>query len=129
MPSQVHTIMTADENGEELVSFAKATAERLVKDGLSRNQIRNIFTEVRQIEAMWFSNETEAMRRLNMVKPKLSYQSARHRQVKYLENTLSEAIDEVNRASSQEEQGARFQRFVNLFEAILAYHRAQGGRN
>ncbi len=125
----IHTIMTADENGAELVSFAKATAERLVKDRLTRTQIRNIFTEVRQIEAMWSGNEAEAMRRLNMVKPKLSYQSARHRQVKYLETTLIEAIDEVNNASSTEEKTERFQRFTNLFEAILAYHRAAGGRN
>ena len=125
----IHTIMTADDDGKALVDFAKAAAERLVKDQLSRSQIRNIFTEVRQIEAMWSGNETEAMRRLNMVKPKLSYQSARHRQVKYLEKTLSEAIDEVNKAATLEEKTERFQRFVNLFEAILAYHRAAGGRN
>ena len=125
----IHTIMTADDDGKALVDFAKTTAERLVKDQLSRSQIRNIFTEVRQIEAMWSGNETEAMRRLNMVKPKLSYQSARHRQVKYLEKTLSEAIDEVNKAATLEEKTERFQRFVNLFEAILAYHRAAGGRN
>jgi len=123
----IHTLMTADDNNAELVNFAKATAERLVKDQLTRSQIRNIFTEVRRIEALW--PEPDAMRRLNMLKPKLSYQTARTRQVEYLEKVLVEAIDEVGKATDLESRTQRFQRFVDLFEAILAYHRAEGGRN
>ena len=123
----VQTIMTADESGAELVSFAKATAQRLVKDRLTRSQIRNIFTEVRQIEAIWPSQE--AMRRLNMLKPKLSYSTARSSEVKQLEIVLSEAISLVDQAPNEEERDKRFQRFMDLFEAILAYHRAEGGRN
>ena len=123
----VHTIMTADESGAELVDFARATAQRLVRDRLTRSQIRNIFTEVRQIEAMWPSQE--AMRRLNMLKPKLSYQKARTRQVEYLETVLVESINSVDQAETDDERNQRFQRFVDLFEAILAYHRAEGGRN
>ena len=124
----IKTIMTADESGAELVDFAKQTAQRLVNDRLARTQIRNIFTEVRKIEAMWPRQQEDAIRRLNMLKPKLSYQRARAREVKYLEKVLTEAIDYVDRAPSEEKDG-RFQRFVDLFEAILAYHRAEGGRN
>ena len=123
----VQTIMTADESGAELVNFAQATAQRLVRDRLTRTQIRNIFTEVRQIEAMWPGQE--ASRRLNMLKPKLSYQKARARQMDYLEPILVEAIDSVDQAPSLEEKNRRFERFVDLFEAILAYHRAEGGRS
>jgi CRISPR-associated protein Csm2 len=122
----VQTIMTADESGAELVNFAKATAQRLVKDRLTRSQIRNIFTEVRQIEAMWPGQE--AMRRLNMLKPKLSYSTARSPQVDYLEKVLREAIDMVDQAP-EGQRDQRFKRFMDLFEAILAYHRAEGGRN
>lgn len=123
----VHTIMTADDSGTELVDFAKATAERLVRDNLTRNQIRNIFTEVRQIEAMWPGED--AMRRLNMLKPKLSYATARAPQVKYLETVLVEAINEVDQAPNKAERNKCFKRFTDLFEAILAYHRSEGGRN
>lgn len=122
----IKTIMTADESGAELVNFAKATAQRLVKDRLTRSQIRNIFTEVRQIEAMW--PDPDAMRRLNMLKPKLSYSTARARQVEYLETVLCEAIDLVDQAAP-ELKTQRFERFMDLFEAILAYHRAEGGRS
>ena len=127
MNDQIKTIMTADENGSELVDFAQETAERLVKDNLGRTQIRNIFTEARKIEASWPS--TEAMRRLNMLKPKLAYQTKRNPQVKYLDQVLSAAISEVNAAPDETTRNIRFERFVDLFEAILAYHRALGGRN
>lgn len=123
----VNTIMTADPTGVELVTFARQTADRLVHDDLKRSQIRNIFTEVRKIEAMWEGHAVEALRRLNMLKPKLDYQTARSQPVAGLRDVLSQAIDEVNRASDEEERDKRFRRFVDLFEAILAYHRSMGG--
>ncbi len=125
----IKTIMTKDQNGQELVQFARQTAERLVKDGLTRSQIRNIFTEVRKVEALWEMDSHKAARRLTMLKPKLDYQSSRQRHVKGLQIVLSEAIDVVNQAEDEEERTNRFNRFVELFEAILAYHRAAGGRN
>jgi len=126
--SEIQTIITQDPTGQKLVEFAARTAERLVKDGLTRSQIRNIFTEVRRVEALWESDPQQALRRLIMLKPKLDYQAARQRHVKNLKNVLSEAIDHVAQASDPEEQSKRFQRFMDLFEAILAYHRAKGGR-
>ena len=127
----IKQIMTADESGEKLVNFARETAIRLVKDSLTRSQIRNIFTEVRQIEALWGINKPDALRRLNMLKPKMAYQTARAHQLKYLADVLGEAITEVENASkiSEEKKDQAFKRFMDLFEAILAYHRAEGGRN
>lgn len=119
----IQTIMNADPTGEQLVIFAKGAADRLFKAGLKKAQIRNIFSEVRQIEAMWSNNQAEAFRRLNMLKPKLYYQAARNREVKYLEEVLTEAIDEINKADKDKDQ--KFKRFVHLFEAILAYHRGK----
>jgi CRISPR-associated protein Csm2 len=121
--------MTKDPSGAELVTFAKNTAEALVRNNLTRSQIRNIFTEVRKIEAMWGGSPAEAMRRLNMLKPKLDYATARSEPVKTLRDVLSKAIDEVNAAPEGELRDERFQRFMDLFEAILAYHRSMGGRN
>jgi CRISPR-associated protein Csm2 len=122
----VQSIMTADSSGAELVTFAQQAAEQLVKNNLTRSQIRTVFTEVRQIQAQW--GKPEAVRRLNMLKPKLAYQTARSNSVEYLRLVLSEAIDEVVQ-SPADKRDERFQRFVDLFEAILAYHRAKGGRN
>jgi CRISPR-associated protein Csm2 len=127
--ADVTTIMSADPSGEQLVTFARQTAEQLVHNNLTRAQIRNIFTEVRKIEALWEAKPDVARRRLNMLKPKLDYQTARSDPVKGLRDVLSKAIEEVEKAPDEKERNQRFRRFVDLFEAILAYHRALGGRN
>lgn len=126
----VSKIMVNDASGEELVTFARQTAQTLVKNSLTRSQIRGIFTEVRKIDAMWEGPRLgDAVRRLNMLKPKLDYQTARSESVKVLRDVLSAAIDEVNKAADEKDRSARFHRFMELFEAILAYHRVEGGRN
>jgi CRISPR-associated protein Csm2 len=123
-------IFKDDPSGSELVTFARQTAKTLVGNNLTRAQIRNIFTEVRKIETMWEGpKQAEALRRLNMLKPKLDYQTARSESVKLLRDVLSVAIDQVNQAADSDERNRRFQRFMDLFEAILAYHRSEGGRN
>jgi CRISPR-associated protein Csm2 len=127
--TDVTTIMTADPSGEQLVNFARQTADQLVRNNLTRAQIRNIFTEVRKIEALWEAKPQDARRRLNMLKPKLDYQTARNEPVKGLRDVLTKAIDEVEKAADDAERNKRFRRFMDLFEAILAYHRALGGRN
>ena len=125
----VQEIMTNDPTGQALVTFAEKTAQMLIKKGLSRGQIRNIFTEVRKIEALWDNDPQKAIQRLTMLKPKLAYQAARMRQVSDLSNILTEAIDHVLRASNQDVRTDRFQRLVNLLEATLAYHVARHGRS
>lgn len=126
--TEIQTIITADASGEKLVKFAEAKAEQMVRDSLTRGQIRNVFTEVRKIEALWDTDPKKALRRLTMLKPKLDYQTARMPEVKLLRDVLSEAIDWVNKAE-EEKRTECFQRFVNLFEALLAYHRSKGGKN
>lgn len=125
----VTEIMTNDATGEKMVTFAQQTANTLVRNRLTRTQIRGIFTEVRKIETMWNAKPENAMRRLNMLKPKLYYQTARSPSVQVLRDVLSSAIDEINKSPNQNERNIRFHRFMDLFEAILAYHRAEGGRN
>lgn len=134
--SNVQTIMTNDPTGQELVKFAENTAQQLVTNQLARGQIRTIFTEVRKIEALWDAegvkkpeerDYNKALRRLVMLKPKLDYQTARIPQVQRLKDVLTEAIDEVAKGKDTSEKNERFKRFMNLFEAILAYHRAKGG--
>ena len=127
--TSVTAVMTADPDGVELVVLAKNTAQQLVSSNLSRTKIRNIFNEVRKIEAQWENKPQEAIRRLNMLKPKLDYTVARDREVAGLRDVMSKAIDMINQVPAGEERNQRFVRFMDLFEAILAYHRALGGRN
>lgn len=131
MANEIKEIMTADSYGEVLVRYSEQLASQLVRDGLGTSQIRNIFSEVRQIESMWRSGgqSQAAMRRLILLKPKMAYQAARERKVENLVKGLSEAIGFVERAENDAQQEERFTKFVELFEAILAYHKAKGGRS
>lgn len=128
MDNQIQSVITQDPSGEHLVRFAEGTADSLVKRGLTRSQIRNIFTEMRQIEALWATDRAKALRRLNMLRPKLDYQTERHETVGGLKEVLSRAIELVNQATNDEERSRRFRRLMELFEAILAYHHAKGGK-
>lgn len=126
----VQNIMTNDKTGNELVIFAQETAKRLKRDDLKRTQIRNIFTEARKIEPMWEHEPERAIKRLNLLKPKLAYQSKRHPEVAYLEQVLSESITHVDKAAKEsfEHGKQKFEVFMDLFEAILAYHYYEGGK-
>lgn len=131
MANEIKEIMTADPHGELLVKHSEQLAAQLVRDGLGTSQIRNIFSEVRRIESMWRTegHEKAAIRRLVLLKPKMAYQAARENKAKNLVRNLDEAIRFVENADTPEEQEVRFNKFVELFEAVLAYHKAQGGRN
>ena len=125
--NDIRHIITSDAS-ELLVDHAKALGESLKEGGLTTSQIRGIFGTVRQIEMMWMPSADQdsdkqalAIRKLILLKPKLAYQAKRHKSVKPLEVVLCQAIDQV--------RGKRenFVRFVEFFEAILAYHTAFGG--
>ena len=130
MANEIEQIMTADKSGEVLVRYSEQLAVQLKDDGLSTSQIRNIFSEVRRIESKWRSEgeQEAAMRRLVLLKPKMAYQAARQKEVKRLVVNLDQAINFVEKANDPQEQEARFMKFVELFEAILAYHKAKGGK-
>jgi CRISPR-associated protein Csm2 len=59
-----------------------------------------------------------------LLKPKLAYAAARADEdgAHQLSAVLTWAIDEVG------SDKAKFARFVDFFEAVLAYHKAAGGR-
>jgi len=123
----VKEIMTNDQTGEDMVKFADEKGLALSRS-LKRTQIRGIFTEARRIEAQWKTlGEDKAMRRLNMLKPKLYYQAKRNQDVEPLRVILVEAIDLVAAEKDKDKRKEKFERFIELFEAILAYHRYHGG--
>jgi CRISPR-associated protein Csm2 len=121
----------ADGDAETLVRVAERVGCALVQEKLTTSQIRAFFGAVRQIEMSWPSTGTDAettrarRRELLLLRPKLAYQAARApgRGVARLRDVLDPAIAEVGGDRQ------RFQHFVDFFEAILAYHRAAGGRD
>lgn len=121
-----------------LVNKAQMLGTQLAKDRLTKTQIRNVFGEVRKIEAQWSlpqedNEQTEKtkdnVRRLLLLKPRMKYQATRERRAEPLLTVLASAIDKVVLTDSvPQSQYKRFGYFVEFFEAILAYHTAEGGK-
>lgn len=104
-------------DAELLVRKAKEVSQVLQKDEASRTQVRRLFGEVKRIEMMWPMAEEEASRRLILLKPRLAYQVARRRELERLKRALEPLIDQVGADWN------RFQRFLEFFEAVVAYSR------
>jgi CRISPR-associated protein Csm2 len=131
-------IITHDDP-ERLINTARTLADHLVGVGLTTSQIRNIFTTARQLQTKWLRpRESErgetlekrrsARRQLVLLKPKLALQGKRIPAVQTLADWLEAAIDDVIAAENESIEYERFARFMEFFEAVLAYHTARGGR-
>jgi CRISPR-associated protein Csm2 len=107
------------EGGEILVETAEQLGQQLARERLTTSQVRNIYSAVKKIQ-MKGALDTH---KLLMLKPKLAYTANRHASVNTLKDVLTQAIDLVGNDSK------KFNRFVDFFEAILAYHKASGGRD
>jgi CRISPR-associated protein Csm2 len=94
---------------------------------ITSSQIRNVYGTVKKIE-MSAKRDDFDITALLMLKPRLAYARARARQREFedLEKALAAAIDKVSKRG--EDQYDRLLRFCQGFEAILAYHRAAGGK-
>ena len=139
---------TAPGDAQTLVRHAEALGYYLKNNNLTTAQIRNIFGQVRAIESTWRQGgvarghrdaderariETTARDRalwnLTLLKPRLAYAAGRDRNVRPLELVLRPAIEAVlEPGQTPKESLRRFENFVNFFEAILAYHKAAGGK-
>jgi len=127
----ISKIITDPEATQTLVKEADKLGKYLGKQ-LSTSQIRAIFGEVRQIEAQWgmgVEQRKKALNRLILLKPKMAYRARKERgkAVQELVHALDPALDEVIKESNPNKQDENFRRFVDFFEAILAYHKAHGG--
>lgn len=125
-----------------LVVQAEAIGNWLAGAGLTTNQLRNVFTTVREIETNWpivrhtrlgenqlpeaqhqraQQRAKASARQLLLLKPKLAYQASREQRgsgMRYLSQLLAPAIDMVG------DNRGYFGNLVDFVEAIVAYHTA-----
>ena len=120
--NKVKIIITSSDGTKTLVEYADRLGKNLARQ-LTTSQIRAIFGEVRRIEGDWKIDAKRAYKNLILLKPKMAYRAKKERGkgVGDLVSVLDPAIDYVD---GKEEN---FTRFVEFFEAILAYHKAYGG--
>jgi len=129
---ELRTIICDPNGAETLVKYADDLGKSLAANHLATSQIRALFGEVRQIEAQWNMGgeaRQRAARRFVLLRPKMAYRARkeRGRAVQELVDVLGPAVDEVTRERDAKKQDEDFGRFVEFFEAILAYHKSYGG--
>ncbi len=130
------------DDAEKLVEAAEKIGRALaLTHRLTTSQIRGIFGTVRRIEMDWVTpaqqaHHPEAVRRAQrefaLLQPRIAYQAKRVKGngVQALSQELLPAMKMVMQAKGDAAQYyQRFRNFVDFFEAILAYHRANGGSN
>jgi CRISPR-associated protein Csm2 len=115
---------------KEAIDYAEKFGEWLHKNGLTTTQIRNIYGEVKRIQMAGKSYFSESD--VLLLRPKLAYAKARASGKKdaiaALAEVLSAGINAIFVKGKEAEQYERFDNFAAFFEAVIAYHRANGGK-
>lgn len=105
----------------DLVEYAEQAGKDLANNGLTNSKIRSIYGEVKRIQmGTWEKNKSAFF----LLKPKVAYAYGRDNKNKGLrifKNIFDEAVTYVKDDKS-------YDNFCNFMEAILAYHRANGGK-
>lgn len=109
-------------NGDSEIIVNEAIAiGKYLSNNLSTSQIRNIFSDTKQLTLKEFNKDE-----LNLLRPKLAYAAGRHGGgVRDLQSILDPLIERV--VNSNDPLASK--RFHDFFEAILAYHRYYGGKD
>jgi len=119
-----------------LVKDTEEFGQYLKNSGLKTNQIRKFLDAVNRIklelsiklksqkndEALLLSEVPKIDVELVLLKQKLAYACARDPAVKPLKEVMDVAIDKVKDSED-------FERFFQLVESIIAYHKAAGGKD
>ena len=122
----IDRIIAEDEAAELMVRVSQALGRELARRNLTTHQLRNLFGEIRRIEKEWQQQQQGSeerldpriWRRLQLLKPRMAYQAARLRG-----DAMQPLIEALERAIDRIERNSDFRRFVDFFEAIVAYHR------
>lgn len=109
-------------DGRQLVEFARAKGEELAgktgggesKGALSTSQLRSVLDDIQRMTAY-------DGYKLQLLRPRLAYAACRHGDaVKRFQDIIEAAIEMTS--------AENFQRFKDLVEAIVGYHRYFGGK-
>lgn len=113
------------------VNFTEEFGKYLAKDdengkALTTSQLRKFFGAVKQIQMKSEFDLTDVL----LLKPKLAYAVGRAKGNNKGKNVKIEDFNDVivsgiNLVTNKEQ----FKRFVSIFEAIVAYHKAAGGKD
>ena len=105
-----------------LVEYAEEAGKFMAKNGLTNSKIRSIYGEIKRIQMGEFEKEKSSF---FLLKPKVAYALGRDEKNEGLK--LFKLI--FDKASENVDSQKSYQNFSNFIEAILAYHKAYGGKD
>ncbi|MDD4029394.1 MAG: type III-A CRISPR-associated protein Csm2 [Caldisericia bacterium] len=106
----------------EMITYAEQEGQYMANNGLTNSKIRSIYGEIKRIQMGSFDSERASFL---LLRPKVAYALGRDKYNKGLQRfkfIFDNAANVVNDQKS-------FNNFCDLFEAILAYHKAYGGKD
>ena len=108
---------------DETIAFVESMGKCL--ESVSSSQLRSIYGEIIRIKMKGFDEEKTAFL---LLKPKVAYNYGRLKDKKEKNGfrTFKEEFFDLAHPLVKDEK--TFKNFVNLFEAILAYHKVHGRR-
>ena len=119
-PEIIQSYITKDDTAEKMVKDAEELGNYLKENKVTTSQIRNAYGNMKKLQMSGWNNRTR--REVLLLKPRLAYAAGRHGNgLTQLKKVMDSAIDAVSDEAS-------FQRFCQFFEAIVAYHKAAGGK-
>ncbi len=90
---------------------------------LTTSQIRNVYSEIKRIQARSYDKEKNSF---FLLKPKVAYATARATSSKGYGMDMFKGI--FDQAFQYVKDSETYDNFCNLMEAVLAYHRFYGGK-
>lgn len=111
---------------KEAVDYTEKLGEKLADTRFTTSQFRNFYGELKRIQLKGIQSNISAF---HLLKPKLAY--AAKRAGKSGAELFKKEIIIVMEAVEIDNEGfeARFNNFCDLIEAILAFHKAFGGKD
>ena len=105
----------------DLVKYAESAGCFMAKNGLTNSKIRSIYGEIKRIQMGVFEKEKAS---LNLLKPKVAYAYGRDKNegLRLFKKIFDRSSMDVSNQKS-------YQNFCGFIEAILAYHKAFGGKD
>lgn len=105
-----------------LVQYAEDMGKFMAENGLTNSKIRSIYGEIKRIQMGEFEKEKSSF---FLLKPKVAYALGRDEKnegLRLFKLVFDKASEYVNSQNT-------YQNFSNFIEAILAYHKAYGGKD
>jgi CRISPR-associated protein Csm2 len=133
IPIELETGWLKEANGlpKEAVDFAERLGQILVDIGqngrpgynqMTTSQVRNFFGEMRRIQMKGFEKNKGAF---HMLKPKLAYavaRAGRDSKIKVFQQVTNYLMEGVA-------DQATYNNFIAFMEAVVAYHKSNGGKD